>query len=277
MKKPNLNIALKLEGPESEKGLIRLDDFLRELRALQEALESIDRDMNGRSTLYYRVVNLSHRSPAKVVIEPVLKQSLKGKRLGNRWGHLPKQIHHTFFETIHQIRDCEPVKMGVSEPVLDAISNLLAGLGKDFRGGSVANNKMKFQLDEQLKERVLDLLKPQFQSVGSVEGQLLALNLARGNRFYIYPEVGPRSISCQFPESLFDKAQAYIRKNVRVYGTKFFRENTGFPFKVVDVTRVELADANKPYPEFTPGPINVIGPAADAAIRDSREEWEECE
>ena len=58
MKKKNLNIALKLTGPDSEKGLIRLDDFLSELAALQEALESIDKELNGKAADYrhfYRI------------------------------------------------------------------------------------------------------------------------------------------------------------------------------------------------------------------------------
>ncbi|HEY4417482.1 MAG TPA: hypothetical protein VGO57_17455 [Verrucomicrobiae bacterium] len=274
MSKKNLNIALKLEGPASEKGLVRLDDFLRELTALREALEAIDREINGKSTLYYRVVNLSHRSPAKVVIEPVLKQKLKTVRMGNRWGHLPEQIHHSFFETVNFIRDENQEQVAkISEPVIDAIASLLEGLGTDFKSGSIANSKLKFKLDDTLKERVEKLLTPEFHSYGSVEGQLLALNVAKGNRFYIYPEVGARSISCQFPEEMFEKAQGYIRKNVRVYGTKHFRESTGFPFSIRDVKDIELLEPSKPFPEFRPSPIKVIGKIADELIRESREEW----
>jgi hypothetical protein len=263
-----------LQGLESEKGFIRLDNLLSELAALQEALESIDREMNGKSTLYYRVVNLSHHSPAKVVIEPVLKQRLKTVRMGNRWGHLPEQIHHSFFETITYIKNDNQARLAkVGEPVIDAIAGLLEGLGTEFKSGSIANSKMKFKLDDDLKQSVEKLLMPEFHSYGSVEGQLLALNVAKGNRFYIYPELGARSISCQFPEEMFEKAQGYIRKNVRVYGTKYFRESTGFPFTIRDVKDLELLEPSKPFPEFRPSPVKIIGKMADELIRESREEW----
>ncbi len=285
MKKNNLTIALKLQGPESEKGLIRLDNFLGELAALQEALEAIDREKNGKSTLYYRIVNLSHKkgparnsgSPAKVVIEPVLNKRLKSASGGNRWGHLPEQIHHSFFQIINYIKKDDLRRLEkIGEPVLDAIANLLDGLGTEFISGSIANSKMKFNLDDELKQSVEKLLKPEFNSYGSVEGQLLALNLAKGNRFYIYPELGPRSVSCHFPDSMFEKAQSYLRKNVRVYGTKFFRESTGWPNTIRDVKELELLQPDKPFPEFRPSPLTVIGKPADELVRESREEWEEA-
>jgi hypothetical protein len=273
-RRTRLGITLKLEGIESEGGLIRLDDFLHELTALREALATLDREINGKSTLYYRVLKLSQNSPARVVIEPVLKPTYKTKKLGNRYGHLPGKLHHRFFETIQFINDDETDKLHVGEPVIDAIAELLSGLGSDFVRGEIANGKSKIRLDEKFKERVSNLLKPYYRSYGSVEGQLLALNLARGNRFYIYPEMGPRSVSCQFPEELFEKAQAYLRKNVRVYGTKFFRQTTGLPFKIAEVDKLELLEPRKPFPVFRPSAKAFTGPPADELVRQSREEWE---
>lgn len=141
----------------------------------------------------------------------------------------------------------------------------------------IANKKIKFKLDDALKEKVDGLLKPGYQSFGSFEGQLLAVNVAKGNRFYIYPDAGPRSVSCLFPESLFNQAQSYLRKTVRVYGTKHFRERTGFPFRIADVQKIELLDPEHPYPEFKPSPMRVIGPTADELIREAREESDPCE
>lgn len=275
MKKGSLNIALKLKGLESETGIIRLSNLLDELTALQEALQSIDKELNrGKSTLYYRVVSMSSVSQTrsgKVVIQPVLKRNMTGPRLGNRWGHLPEQIHHRFFNVIKSIAKDEAAIHDVAEPVIDAIAALLDGLGTGFSGGEIANKKLKFQLDERLKERVDRLLKPEYKSHGSFQGQLLAINVARGNRFYIYPEVGPRSVSCIFPDRLFEKAHGYIKKNVRVYGTKYFRE-VGYPFRIADVQSIELLTPEQPYPEFVPSQITVVGPAADELIRADREE-----
>jgi hypothetical protein len=91
----------------------------------------------------------------------------------------------------------------------DAFNGADAGLGTDFVRGEIANSRLKFKLDDDLKSRIEELLKPEYRSYGSVERQLLGLSVVKTNRFYIYPSVGPRSISCQFPESMFEKAQAY--------------------------------------------------------------------
>jgi hypothetical protein len=275
MRKKNLAISLVLQGLESEKGFVRLDDLLSQLTALQEALELIDRAVNGKSTVYYRVTKLSKRNPTKVVIEPILKPRLKKVMHGNRWGHLPEQVHHSFFQTMTYIRkDNRPQLEKISEPVIDAIAKLFDGLGTEYASGSIANSRTKFNLDDSLKQTVEKLLTPEFHSFGSVEGQLLAVNVAKGNRFYIYPEIGPRSISCHFPESMFAKAQACLRKNVRVYGTKYYRESTGWPSTIRDVTDLDLLEPNQPFPEFTPSPRSFDGKAADEIVRESREEWD---
>ncbi len=275
MNKKSLEISLVLQGPESEKGFVRLDNLLSQLAALQEALESVDRAVNGKTTVYYRVVNLSKRNPTKIVIEPVLKPRLKKVMAGSRWGHLPEQVHHSFFQTMNYIKKDDRAHLEkVGEPVLDAIAGLFDGLGTEFVSGSIANSRNKFNLDDSLKQSVEKLLTPEFQSYGSVEGQLLAVNVARGNRFYIYPESGPRSVSCHFPESMFEKAQAFLRKNVRVYGNKFYRESTGWPCTIKDVTELDLLDLEQPFPEFRPSPITIAGKSADELVRESREEWD---
>jgi hypothetical protein len=275
VEKQSLQIALKLEGPESEKGLIRLDDFLRELGALQDALMSVDREINnGKSSVYYRVVGLRQNSPSEVIIEPVLKENLRKVSALPRYAHLPAKVHHAFFDTMKSISESKTEELGVSETVIDAIAELIDGLGSEYVSGQVANQQNVVQLDDKFREKIEKLLKPQFQSYGSVEGKLLAVNLTKGNRFYIYPDAGPTSVSCQFPSQLADQAQSYLRKYVRVYGTKFYRANTGLPFRIADVDRVELLEPMSQIPRFEPTKHEVDGPSADEVIRADREAWE---
>jgi hypothetical protein len=265
-------ITLKLTGVESEGGLIRLDDFIRGLNSLEEALACLDRESHGESTLYYRIVKMSQNSPAKVMIEPVLKPHLKGKRIGNRYGHYPKQIQRRFFDTFDSINQNRADAPTPGEPVIDAIAKLLEGLGSDFTSGEIADGKTRVKLDEAFKEKVTNLVVPHHKSYGSVEGELLALNVAKGRRqFGIYPKVGPRSVVCSFPEDLFDEACRNIRKNVRVYGTKLFSHDTGFPFKITDVTRIEVLKFPDGIPPFVPTK-NVPAVDPEQLVKESREE-----
>ena len=252
-----------------------MDDFISGLNSLKEALACLDREEHGESTLYYRIVRMSQNSPTKVVIEPVLKSNLKGKRIGNRYGHYPKQIQRRFFDTINSINELNENESGspaLGESVIAAIADLLDGLGSNFEMGEIANGKTKVKLDEAFKEKVTNLLVPHHRSYGSVEGELLALNVAKGKRqFGIYPKVGPRAVVCIFPEPLYDEAYRSIRKNVRVYGTKLFRRDTGFPFKITDVTRIAVLKSPDDVPPFVPTK-NAPTVDPEQLIKESREE-----
>jgi hypothetical protein len=57
--KSHNTIALCLEGIEADHKHVRLDDFMSQLRALRDALSCIDREANGRITLYYRWLTLN--------------------------------------------------------------------------------------------------------------------------------------------------------------------------------------------------------------------------
>jgi hypothetical protein len=273
-RKRKLKIALKLKGLKSEKGFIRLEDLMRELSALREALSVIEKEETGKRMIYYRVIGLSQNSPAKIVIEPVLKPRFKTPKLGSRYEHIPGQIHHSFFRTMDLIRKDETEQLKAGEPVIDAIAELLEGLGSQFESGEIANSSKRFKLNDSFRHKIEDLLRPQYKSHGSIEGELLGMNVARGLRFYIYPETGGRSISCRFPEWLYAKAHSYIRKSVRVYGTKCFRHDASYPFKIVDIEDIRLLDPTQPFPSFVPMRSEVQKPNADELVRESREEWE---
>ena len=198
MKKKNLNIALQLEGTEDESGNIRLDDFLSEIAALRATLSAIDRDVNGKHTVYFSVVDLSHSSPAKIVIEPKVKPSLVGKTGRGQYRQSPTRIHHALFDTLTKIKDNKLTRITAGVEVIDAVSEMVDGLGSRFSKGWIANSDRVIQLNTEFREHLNELIRPQYQSFGSVTGELLALSLARGSRFYVYPAAGPTSVACSF-------------------------------------------------------------------------------
>lgn len=270
-----LEISLKLEGPEIESGNIRLDDFLSQIAALKAALSAVDHDVNGRQSLYYRVVNLSHSSPATIVIEPRLKPQLASAKQKNRFRRAPTNVHHSFFETLQRIERGRLSGIRASGRVIDSVAELVDGLGRDFVRGWIANDKYEVKLDEQFRESVREMLQPEYQSFGSVSGELLAINLARGSRFYVYPSSGPTSVACHFPRELLETARENIGRTVRVYGTKFFRTGTGLPFRVANVKQIHPLRCDGPLREFAPSATVPFDETADEMVRRIREEGEE--
>jgi hypothetical protein len=265
-------ITLSLEGTPQDEKHVRLDDFMAQLRSLQDALTCIDHEANGRTTLYYRIVDLRHSSPATVQIEPVLRETFRKGGFRNKYRNSPEIVHHRFFESLESIRFQGKKIENTREETVDAFMELINGLGKAFSTGSIFNNSANVPLDVGLSDSLESLMKPGFVSHGSVMGHLLSISFARGNRFYLYPQVGPTSIACHFDDALEKKARACIKRQVRVFGQKYFRPNTGLPFRV-DVSKIEELRLPRKFIQIA-GQKPFLGEPAHESIAKARDEWD---
>jgi len=265
-------IALSLDGLEAENGHIRLDDFLSQLRALQDAIACVDYEANGRSTLYCRVVDLSHSSPATVKLEIVLRDALRKSELKSKYRNSPEIVHHRFFDSLESIRTQGRKIENTTEETIDSFVELVNGLGRSFSKGFIFNGRAQVPLDVGLSENLDGLTKPGFVSTGSVTGNLLSISFTRGNKFYLYPQLGPTSIACHFDAELEKKARACIKRRVRVTGRKLFRPNTGLPFRV-DVTEIEELRIPRTFIQIHAPRKAYKGEPAHEAIARLRNEW----
>src|ERR1700733_9724595 len=68
---------------------------------------------------------------------------------------------------------------------------------------------------------------------GAVKGRLERLNLHDRNEFTLYPPISGFSVTCEFPEELFETVQHAIRRNVTVYGKLTFKQQGPYPERVV--------------------------------------------
>ena len=264
-------ISLSLEGLAADNKHVRLDDFLDQLQSLQDALHCVDREANGKTTLYYRVVDLRNSSPATIKIEPVLKEPYRRSGLGSRYRNSVQVVHHRFFDSLESIRFNSVKIENTTEETVDAFMELIQGLGKSFSSGSIYNGSANVPLDVGLSENLESLIKPGFVSRGSVTGDLLSISFARGNRFYLYPQIGPTSIACHFSEDIEKKARSCIKRKVRVYGEKCFRPNTGLPFRV-NVTEIEELKQPRTFIQLN-SRKTYRGEAAHESIARGRNEW----
>lgn len=262
-----------MEGTADDNQHVRLDDFLYQLKALQDALNCIDREIHGSPRLYYRVENLSHASPATVKLAPVLRPQFRKPGIGARYSHSIEAVHHRFFKSLHAIRFEGAEISETREETLDAFSELVSGLGNSFSSGAVFNSSENIPLDPVLHENLDNLTKAGFISRGDVTGQLLSISFARGNKFYLYPRVGPTSIACHFSDELEKKARACIKRSVRVHGKKFFRPNNGLPFKV-EVESIEELTTVKGFAPFEEKRKRFRGVPAHESIEALRNEWD---
>lgn len=277
--KPELSntISLTLEGVQADNQHVRLDDFVSKLRAIQDALNCIDREVNGKETLYCRVVDLSHSSPATVKLEVVLRKHLNNPKARAAYGGSPQIVHHRFFESLTSIRFKNERIENTSEETIEAFSELIDGLGDAFTSGAIYNGNASIPLDVGFSENLNNQFTPRYKSNGSVVGDLLAISFAKGSKFYLYPQIGPTSVACDFSKAspeIEKQARACIKKRVRVFGTKWFRPTSGLPFRV-NVQRIEEIVRPKIFVSLSPKRSIHKGVSAHDSIAQLRNDWEE--
>lgn len=261
-------ITLTMLGPDDENGHVRLRDFLRQLERLQDSLTSIDRTLShGEQTAYYRIVALSHSSPATVVLEP---------RPARDRSDTTGEVIARFAETMGSIeRGLVPGDLEVG--ILRDLRDLAGAVGKGLGSASITVSDKVFELTPRFANTIKVALADVQGELGSIDGSVERFNVHNhANVFYLYPDVGPASVACHFPDELRERAKAAIMAWVTVTGVLKYLASAPFPHEIT-VSEIEI---HEPEGEL-PDPSGLRGLAPDATggqssedfIRDNRNAW----
>lgn len=219
-------IKLTLEGLPSEQGHVLASDFLRELQSLIAALHRTDITDNGISkteTTYYRVVNLSHSSPATVTLEARSysdKIDARGRILDN------------FYSNVVQIRDGKLDKR-IDYSFLEDLRNIANPVGRTIAKAQIEVNGKTVSIDREYRINIDKILAPEETYPGTIRGMLETINLHGGaNVFRIYPDVGPTKVTCHFPAELEVKAINAVTHFVEVKGIIYYKSAAQYAHKV---------------------------------------------
>lgn len=261
-------ITLIIEGLPEDNGQVRLGAFMSQLQHLSATIAKLDREANeGRQATYYRIAELSYKSPVRVVLEPQA---------------LPKHpyIGDAIVESLARVTlslESESDLSKIDADLLEDIRGLAKPIGKSVANVSLLFSDRRFDLTQRVATRVDEALAIDEECEGAIEGLLEQINLHHGaNVFYIYPEVGPRKLTCYFPARLYDDAVSAVGKRVEVFGTLHYRSGATFPHQVA-VTAIE------PFPPVSDLPDwdDLLGRAPDATgelsseafVRELRDAW----
>lgn len=275
MPNPDTQITLELEGLPQEGGHLRLNDFLAQLNALKQALHSVDKAIADATdnNIYYRVVGLSHNSPAKIVLEPVSRP-----RNSRDVAASVQVIHDRFFQELDAISNNQPVSPDIDNQALLNFKRLVENSGKTFAKAALYNNKASVLLDTSFKDRISNLLDKEYFANGSITGRLETINLhGRKKSFRIYPEIGPKMVVCTFTlPHLKEEAKKSLEKIVTVRGRKAYRPNSNFAYRIDALEILPLKEAaQRVYLADLQG---IAGPlpgnkTSVELIREVRDEW----
>lgn len=264
-------ISLIMEGSENEQGHLRFGVYLRQLQALSATLKQIDRIVTSQQkpTAYYRVVDLSHDSPATIVVEAVPFKPEYDRT---------DEITGRLFADFAAIKQQKTLPDDFDSKYLESFQALLEPLGKSISSATLQSDNQDIALNEVLKAQVDLLLAPRDYGQGSVQGVLEAINIHLAkNQFRIYPEIGPKVVECHFSETHKEEAITSVGRFVRVSGRMTYRSIDRFPYRI-EVDALEQMPDEKDLPHF----LDLLGAAPDATgdqsseefVRDLRDGWE---
>ena len=111
----------------------------------------------------------------------------------------------------------------------------------------------------------------------TIEGMLEQINVHQGaNTFHIYPEVGPRKLTCHFPPKLFDDAVSAVGRRVEVFGTLKYRLAAPFPYQI-SVISIDAFPPNHELPDWEDlrgrAPDATGALSSEAFVRKLRDGW----
>jgi hypothetical protein len=190
--------------PEDD-GQVRLGTFMSQLQSLNATITKLDREANdGKTATEYRIAELSYRSPVRVVLEPKAR---------------PKQPYagHAIIESLgrvaHTLENGDDLS-GLDAELLEDIRALARPVGKTVKNTTLIFNDHTFDLTPKIVSKVDSALAVDDECEGSIEGMLEQLNIHdNANTFHIYPEIGPRKLTCHFPSKLYDDAVSAVGRH----------------------------------------------------------------
>jgi hypothetical protein len=253
-------ITLVIEGLPEDDGQVRLGVFMSQLQNLSATITKLDREANdGKSATVFRIAELSYGSPIRVVLEPQ---------------PLPKQpyvgpaIMDSLERVTHALANDDDLS-GVDADLLEDIRGLTRPVGRTVKSVALVFRGNVFDLTPTVTSNVERALAVDEACEGSIEGMLEQINLHDdANVFHIYPDVGPRKVTCRFPARLHDDAIAAVGRRVEIFGTLHFRVGASYPHQVA-VTQIEAFPPDSELPDWD----DLRGRAPDATGDLSSEAW----
>lgn len=264
-----IRIKITMEGMLENSGHVNLPDFIAQLNAIGGALRKMDiiAGGDGESSSKFRVVNLSHSSPATVVLEqtPLAKRKDTSVRV--------ESIFKKYYGSIL----AEKVEPTMDLGIIENFKSAAKPIGKKISSVSVYIGETEFNITRDFARKLDDFFESGEECYGSICGRLESINIHdSANIFTIYPETGPKRISCKFSEELLEEAADALNRKVEVFGVLKYPRDMDFPNEIYvqsmekflpDNELTDLWDMKGVAPDCT------NGLSSEDFIRRLRDEW----
>jgi hypothetical protein len=282
--RPPQRLTFSFEGLAAEGGHLRLGAFIGLLDSVKATLTSMQSSVGARGDTAFRVVGLSHNSPYTFVLEEHVI-----RRPSPMHPVLPRpQVARAFVDTLSSVtkprkkprkgHEAAPPPPAVRDTdVLDRLEQMADEVHRSGTRMVVHSaGRRSITVDASFREQLDEVLGEDMVDNGSISGQLEKLNLHQARRFDIFPVIGPRRVTCDFPEGLRGQAIAAIDRYVTVYGELRYRSWSPHPHRI----KVDSIEIHPPAASLEPvAALLGIAPAAtgektsEQFVRELRDEW----
>jgi hypothetical protein len=259
-------ITLQVEGAAQDNGHVRLSEFIQRLHLLRMALVATERQMTGRdsATVYWRIVDLKHQSPATVVLEEVplpaaVKANFGVPPVGDKLVERLQRINKSPRALPHDQQDLA---------ILEAYKELGDLADKHIQKLVLKVGKSRVAIASSFTTNIEKIIGPDEMMQGSINGRIEALNIHNGLRFYVYPLVGPKKVVCDFPLAMKHRVIEAIDKYVHVSGRLRYKQWAKFPH-AMDAETMEVLPEDADLPTLN----DLRGMAPEATDGLSSEEF----
>jgi hypothetical protein len=247
-------IAIQLRGSREDEEHLQLRDLIDRLSAVKTVLRDVEDYLaEGDNKVKYKVIDLTHNSPATIVLQA---ESI---------GAMAGVVANTVVETLHKIQQ------GQDPQIPSSLLNSFKGLTpkkERITEFLIYTDEITVEVTEEIEAQVDKMMGEDVIALGSVTGKLELLNLHNKFDFRVYPSVGPKWINCSFPKNLLPDVKWAIGQYVNAYGEIRYRGRDLEPYQV-EVEKIELLDFN----ETSPTLLDLKGIAPNATGEVSSEEF----
>ena len=257
-------LKVELLGPASENQDVRLESLAQELNAIYSALLAVDQKLvsKGKPSAYYRVVNLSHSSPASLVIEAI--PTSEEVDLGDR-------IISEFVDGWEQIVVKKQRPARFDRELTNKFRRIRANAqAVPFIAFSIEGDSKRIEIREEEYPSLAPEAKPEPKEIiGSIKGHAIVLSFKEGHRrFEVYPIAGPAFVVCHYADELIQEVENASNKWVTVRGKMEYPRGGEYPTAItVESIEVHPRDAELPTLD------DLLGIAPDATGTLSSEEF----
>ncbi len=260
-------ITIRLVGSEQDGGDVRLSEFISQLEAFSEVLRQTERALSGRSnnSIYYKVVDLTHNSPATIVLEAVERKTATVSA---------RAVTKNFMAGMRAIRQ-KKAPHNADLAMMESYKALSAPTRQNIQRVEIveANNKV-IPIDSLFSKQVDEIIGPDIYSFGSISGRLESINLHNTLKFAIFPAVGPQKLTCEFRPHLRGEVKSALDHYVTISGRLRYKQMDKFPY-AIDAKDIDVHEENSDLPTLNDlrgiSPDSTEGLSAEEFVRSIRD------